>query len=157
MMQFWSSGGDRPVCEGELSARFSIMLEAITDLPAYDYTFPTCITPTGLRPDAVLWSPTQKSTILVELTVCHETNFEDAKSKYKDLVETNGFDTSTVILGGLEGFKHLFSSLKSSKNRHHFLQDVSRKAILGSHRIWTLRKLFNVYHILPSILEKLLG
>ena len=40
-----------------------------------------------------------------------------------------------------EGFKHLFSSLErcSSKSRHHFLQDVSRKAILGSHRIWTLR------------------
>ena len=71
--------------------------------------------------------------------------------EYEDLVETgrrNGYDTSTVTLevgsrGFLnpEGFKHLFSSLErcSSKNRHHFLQDVSRKAILGSHRIWTLR------------------
>ena len=72
-------------------------------------------------------------------------------NKYEDLVETgrrNGYDTSTVMLevgsrGFLnpEGFKHLFSSLEkcSSKSRHHFLQDVSRKAILGSHRIWTLR------------------
>ena len=87
--------------------------------------------------------------------VCHETNFEDAHrrkaNKYEDLVETgrrNGYDTSTVMLNvgsrgflNPEGFKHLFSSLErcSSKSRQHFLQDVSRKAILGSHRIWTLR------------------
>ena len=53
-------------------------VEAITDLPAYDYTFPACIALTDLRPDVVLWSPAQKSAVLVELTVCHETNFEDA-------------------------------------------------------------------------------
>ena len=29
-------------------------IEAITDLPAYDYTFPTCIAATDLRPDVVL-------------------------------------------------------------------------------------------------------
>ena len=130
-------------------------VEAITDLPAYDYIFPACIAPTDLRPDVVLWSPAQKSAVLVELTVCYETNFEDAHrrkaNKYEDLVETgrrNGYDTSTVTLevgsrGFLnpEGFKHLFSSLErcSSKSRHHFLQDVSRKAIVGSHQIWTLR------------------
>ena len=130
-------------------------VEAITDLPAYDYTFPTCITPTDLRPDVVLWSPTQKSAILVELTVCYETHFEDAHrrkaNKYEDLVEagrSNGFDTSTVTLEvgsrgflNLDGFKCLFSNLKSysNKNRHLFLRDVSRKAILGSHHIWTLR------------------
>ena len=64
-------------------------------------TFPTCITTTDLRPDIVLWSPIQKSAILVELTLCYETNFEDAHrrkaNKYEDLVEagrSNGFDTS---------------------------------------------------------------
>ena len=105
-------------------------VEAITDLAAYDYTFPTCIAPTDLRPDVVLWSPTQKSAIL-ELTVCYETNFEDAHrrkaNKYEDLVEagrSNGFDTSTVTLEvgsrgflNLDGFKCLFSNLKSCSNK----------------------------------------
>ena len=87
-------------------------VEAITDLPAYDYTFPACIAPTDLRPDVVLWSPAQKFAVLMELTVCHETNFEDAHrrkaNKYEDLVETgrrNGYDTSTVTLEiGSRGF-----------------------------------------------------
>ena len=69
-----------------------------------------------LRPDVVLWSPTQKSAILVELTVCYETNFEDAHrrkaNKYKDLVEAgrgNSFDRSTVTLEvGSRGFLNAF-------------------------------------------------
>ena len=47
----------------------------------------------------------RKSAVLVDLTVCHETNFEDAHrqkaNKYEDLVETgrkNGYNTSTVTL-----------------------------------------------------------
>ena len=87
--------------------------------------------------------------------MCYETNFEDEHrrkaNKYEDLVEagrSNGFDTSTVTFEvgsrgflNLDGFKCLFSSLKScsNKNRHLYLRDVSRKAILGSHCIWTLR------------------
>lgn len=35
-------------------------------------TSPTCITPTDLLPNVVLWSLTQKSTVLVELTVCNK-------------------------------------------------------------------------------------
>ena len=69
-----------------------------------------------LWPDVVLWSPTQKSAILVELTVCYETNFEDVHrrkaNKYKDLVEagrSNGFDRSTVTLEvGSRGFLNAF-------------------------------------------------
>ena len=49
-------------------------VETITDLPGSEYTFPARIAPTDLRPDVVLWSPTQKSAILVELTVCYKTN-----------------------------------------------------------------------------------
>ena len=64
----------------------------------------------------MLWSPTQKSAILVELTVCYETDFEDAHrrkaNKYEDLVEagrSNGFDTSTVTLEvGSRGFLNAF-------------------------------------------------
>ena len=39
----------------------------MTDLPAYDYTFPVIIAPTDLQPDVVLWSSTQKSAIIVVL------------------------------------------------------------------------------------------
>ena len=93
-------------------------VEAITDLPAYDYTFPACIATTDLRPDVVLWSPAQKSAVLVELTVCYETNFEDAHrqkaNKYEDLVETgrrNGYDASTVTLEvGSRGFLNTSST-----------------------------------------------
>ena len=56
-------------------------VEAITDLPAYDNTFPNCITPTDSNLILYYMDPAQKSTILVELIVCHETNFDKAKSK----------------------------------------------------------------------------
>ena len=54
------------------------------------YEFPHHIIPTDLRPDLV-WDDTHKSITLVELTVCFETNFEQAaqrkKAKYLHLVE----------------------------------------------------------------------
>ena len=55
------------------------------------YEFPHHIIPTDLRPDLVWWDDTHKSITLVELTVCFETNFEQAaqrkKAKYLHLVE----------------------------------------------------------------------
>jgi hypothetical protein len=55
------------------------------------YEFPHHIIPTDLRPDLVWWDEAHKSITLVELTVCFETNFEEAarrKSvKYLHLVE----------------------------------------------------------------------
>ena len=98
-------------------------VEAITDLPAYDYTFQACIAPTDLWPDVCAME--------LNSEICHSCGAASAcatkptlkmhtlpqkVNKYKDLAEAG-----------------------SSKNRHCFLQDVSRKVILRSHCIWTLR------------------
>ena len=62
------------------------------DLPNTDYMFPTNAASTDLRPDLVVWSDPQRILVLVELTVCFETNFVDAsqrkQNKYQDLLET---------------------------------------------------------------------
>ena len=55
------------------------------------YDFPLHIVTTDLRPDLVWWDEAHKSLILAELTVCFETNFEEAAhrktAKYIHLVE----------------------------------------------------------------------
>jgi hypothetical protein len=47
--------------------------------------------PTDLRPDIVWWDSSSRSVCLEELTVCFETNFDDAAdrktAKYTDLVQ----------------------------------------------------------------------
>ena len=54
------------------------------------YKFPCHIVPTDLRPDIVWWDSSFRSVCLAELTVCFETNFDDAAdrktAKYADLV-----------------------------------------------------------------------
>ena len=51
----------------------------IADLPdQLPFTFPPHIASTDLRPDIVVWSDTNRSVALLELTVCHESNFVDA-------------------------------------------------------------------------------
>ena len=58
----------------------------VTDL-SDNYQFPLCLALSDLRPDLVAYDAQTKS---VELTVCFETNFEDArkiKDKYSELVE----------------------------------------------------------------------
>ena len=66
------------------------------------YKFPLHIVPTGLRPDIVWWSSSKKSLCLLELTVCFESNFEQAATrkiaKYVDLVDqatTSGYKTTS--------------------------------------------------------------
>ena len=55
------------------------------------YNFPLHITPTDHRPDMVWWNDTVKLLYLMELTVCFESNFDDAAqrklSKYTELSE----------------------------------------------------------------------
>ena len=50
-----------------------------SDLSAYN--FPHHITPTTLRPDVVVWDDARKKLLLIELTVCFETMFEDAAQR----------------------------------------------------------------------------
>ena len=45
------------------------------------YHFPLHIVPTDLRPDIVWWNDTEKSLNLLELTVCFESNFDDAAQR----------------------------------------------------------------------------
>ena len=58
------------------------------DLPGCDALFPI---PTTRRPDLVVWHEEEKMVHLVELTVPHEDNLQDAHhrklSRYKELVE----------------------------------------------------------------------
>ena len=69
-------------------------------------------------------------------SLAHETTERGEEGKWALCM-----DTRCVHIPTLDGFKSLFLSLKncSNKNKHLFLQGVSRKAILRSHRIWTLR------------------
>ena len=46
-----------------------------------DYHFPHHITPTTQRPDVVWWDDSKKKLCLIELTVCFETLFNDARER----------------------------------------------------------------------------
>ena len=82
-------------------------MQVIVDLEN-QYLFLTSLTYTDLRPDLVVCSNLTRTAILVELTVCFEDSFDDARArkeaKYVDLVdeiEENGFmvDLVTVEVG----------------------------------------------------------
>ena len=81
------------------------------------YDFPTHIVPTDLRPDIVWWDPGDRSMCLAELTVCFESNFEDAAqrktAKYMDLlqqVRDRGYKAQLLTLEvGSRGVPHFVS------------------------------------------------
>ena len=64
------------------------------------YVFPPHIAKTDLRPDIVVWNDNTTSVTLIELTVCHESNFVEAYqrkvTRYLELEERN----STIPLSG---------------------------------------------------------
>ena len=69
------------------------------------YAFPLHIVPSDLRPDIVWWDENSRSLRLAELTVCFESNFEDAalrkSAKYLDLADQadlNGYHTTLLTL-----------------------------------------------------------
>ena len=76
------------------------------DLPDISYNFPSTAASTDLHPDLVVWSDSRRVRVLAELTVCFETNFEDASqrktSKYQDLLETCRANGYTIHLFTLE-------------------------------------------------------
>ena len=67
-------------------------MKVVADLEQ-QYQFPSSLTFTDLRPDLVAYSCLAKTAIIVELTVCFETNFQDAKERkatmYSELVSKN--------------------------------------------------------------------
>ena len=124
------------------------------DLPNTSYNFPSTAASTDLRPDLVVWNDSQRVLVLAELTVCFETNFEDAsqrkRNKYQDLLETcqaSGHTTHLITLevgsrgfvnfSGFQRFLKFFSF--SRKDTLSLLKSVAREAIIQSHRIWTSR------------------
>ena len=110
--------------------------------------------PTVLRPDVVWWDDSSRSLFLAELTVCFESNFEEAalrkSAKYLDLVEQakqNGYRTKLLTLQvGSRGVPDhgSFSSLAtligmSVRDLSKLLERVTRAAIVGSFNIWCSR------------------
>ena len=96
------------------------------------------------------WDEAHKSLILAELTVCFESNFEEAaqrkSAKYTDLVEqaqARGYKTELITLQvGSRGVPDLpeFETLATKlslprKNLIKLLEDSSRLALAGSFSI----------------------
>ena len=118
-----------------------------------EYCFPQHIAPTTLRPDIVVWDDKKKRLLLVELTVCFESIFDDAaqrkKAKYAELNQTTkdaGYLTSLITLEvGARGLIHYpgFHCLKKhlgirDKDLGALLQSLSQEAIHQSYRIWCM-------------------
>jgi hypothetical protein len=95
-----------------------------------------------------------KTAIIVELTVCFETNFKDAQqrkeTKYTELIEEvkeNDFavDFITLEVGSrgfvnYDGFRRLRDVVGASpKELSDLLLSTSRTAIKGTFQIWTCR------------------
>ena len=131
--------------------------QLVADLPEDQYHFPSHITPTDLRPDIVLWSDSQRTLNIIELTVCYETGFEEAADRktrrYGDLVEEvgkQGYRCQTIPLqvgsrGVIheEGLNEFRCCLKPIPNKEwkKFLIGLTTAAIEESHHIWPTTKI----------------
>lgn len=130
--------------------------EMVADLPSYHYNYPLQVGTTDLRPDIVIWQNKPKVVTILELTVCYETNFDEAKNrkicKYVELLEEaehNGYKSEmiTIEVGSrgvlsLEGFDNLKKSLLQNVGRKKwksFLTKISQTVILESQKIWRCR------------------
>ena len=148
--------------------RHDSILSAITDVVQHSipptstmtadisdtYNFPLHIITTDLRPDLMWWDEAHKALVLAELTVCFETNFEEAaqrkSAEYTHLLEqaqARGFVTELICLKvgsrgvrDLPGFEKLATKLSlSHKELVKLLEDTSRLALAGSFSIWCSR------------------
>ena len=119
-----------------------------------NYCFPNHIVPSELRPDLVWWDDSRKTLCLTELTVCYDTNFEEAalrkSSKYEALAErarANGYQATvlTIQMGSrgvpdYDSFSKLATMLKfKKKEMSALLERVIRAALIGSFTIWCSR------------------
>lgn len=124
------------------------------------YVFPPHIAKTDLRPDIVVWNDTTRSVSLLELTVCHESNFVEAHqrkvTRYLDLEEEirrSHFRVKTVPIqvgcrgfvdiSSFEGIKETISNNAKIATWRKFLRDVAIVTIRGSYRIWISRNYRN--------------
>ena len=118
------------------------------------YKCPCNIVPTDLRPDIVLWDSSFRSVCLAELTVCFETNFDDAAdrktAKYADLVQQargNGYRATLLTLQvGSRGVPHYqsFAALArvldmTNMDLMTLIANTTKAAIQGSFKIWCSR------------------
>ena len=124
------------------------------------YIFPPHIAKTDLRPDIVVWNDTTRSVTLLELTVCHESNFVEAHqrkvTRYLDLeeeIQRSHFQVETIpIQVGCRGFvdiesfervKALITCGLGIRKWRKFVQEISEATIKSSHSIWTSRNYRN--------------
>ena len=119
------------------------------------FTFPPHIASTDLRPDIVVWCDSTRYVALLELTVCHESNFVDVyqrkQIRYLDLEEDirrAQFRVKTYpIQVGCRGFidPKSFEGIKAhtcglgGKEWKRFLQEISQVTIKASYAIWCSR------------------
>ena len=123
-----------------------------------NYSFPTHIVATDLRPDIVWWNDKKKTLVLVELTIPFDTVMEGASerkhAKYDHLLTTakrNGFHASLITLEiGSRGMPHppgicaLQAALNmSSSTLRKLVANVVKTAIEGSFSIWVQRNMQN--------------
>ena len=123
-----------------------------------NYSFPTHIVPTDLRPDIVWWNDVEKTIVLVELTIPFDTSMDSAserkEAKYDHLLtaaKDRGFHASLITLQiGSRGMPHtpgvraLQEVLKlPTPSLRKLLANVVRAAIMGSFSLWVQRNKFN--------------
>ena len=123
-----------------------------------NYSFPTHIVPTDLRPDIVWWNDVEKTVVLVELTIPFDTLMDSAherkQAKYDHLLtaaKQKGFHASLITLEiGARGMPHapgvraLQEALKLPRSAFcKLLTNVVRAAIVGSFSVWVQRNKLN--------------
>ena len=109
---------------------------------------------TDLRPDIVWWNDSVKKILLIELTICFESSFQQAAErkqlKYEDVMsraKLGGYSGCVITLEvgsrGIvsnTGFSHLKSEFNIRKQDFNMLLTrVSAIALIESYRIWCQR------------------
>ena len=123
-----------------------------------EYSFPTHIVSTDLRPDIVWWDDLRKTMVLVELTIPFDTALEGAKerkeAKYEHIqvsARSKGYHTSLITLEigsrgipNMPGFEALQNTLQlPSPAFHKLLMSAIKATIEGSFFIWVQRNKLN--------------
>ena len=119
-----------------------------------NYSFPTHIVPTDLRPDIVWWDDLKRVIVMVELTIPFDTVMEGARerkeAKYDHLranAVSKGYRASLITLEigsrgvpNMPGFEALAKKLHlSSSSLRKLLTDLIKTTIEGSFLVWVQR------------------